>query len=448
MSGLESFALTYLVNSVWQIPLLFAAGWLAARALRGAGAEAEHRVWANVLLLEGLLPAASALDWRWLRAWLPWGATAAGDGHVSVTMGAAHAAEGFALPQWLLPGIALVYGAACAYFAARFVWRSAKLWSLRREAVALEGETRKRWARCAGPLGMSDVEIAASARVFGPVTMGLRRRLVLLPVSMAEDLPEAELTAVLMHERAHLRRNDYAKNLAYELVTLSASYHPLLNATRKRVTESREMICDAMAAGEQGRHAYARSLLRLAALLVEGTPAGTPHAIGIFDANTFERRVMRLKEKQGEIRGVRRLATAMLVAALGLGTCASAVGLSVRVDRATASAGQQDAPPQGGTMHPDKIHVSPGVMQGQRISGDMPVYPPEAKKKHVRGTVVLKATIGRDGSVEALTVVSGPPMLQRSSIEAVKTWKYKPYLLNGEPVAVETEIHVVYSLGK
>ncbi|MGB6130455.1 MAG: M56 family metallopeptidase, partial [Acidobacteriaceae bacterium] len=350
-------------------------------------------------------------------------------------------------PAWLPAGIALAWGAACAYFAARFVRRWARLWSLRREAVALEGETKERWTRCAERLGMGDVAIAASTRVFGPVTMGLRRRLVLLPASMAEDLPEAEVCAVLTHELAHLRRNDYAKNLVYELVTLPVSWHPLLGATRERVAESREMICDAMAAGEQGRHAYARSLLRLAALLVEGAPVRTPHAIGIFDANTFERRLMRLTERGNEMRGVRRLAMAMLVAALGAGTCASAVGLSVHVDAATASTGQEGTP-AGGTMHPDKVHVASGVMAGQRISGEMPVYPPEAKKKKVQGTVVLKATIDKDGNVEALTVVSGPKMLQGSSLDAVKTWKYKPYLLNGDPVAVETEIHVVYSLGK
>ncbi len=447
MSGIESFALSYLVNSVWQIPLLFAAGWTAARALRGAGAQAEHRVWVSVLLLEALLPAISTLPWEWLDAWLPWSTGTMGDGHVTVTMGAAHAASGFSLPAWLPATLALAYGAACAYFAARFVWQSAKLWSLRRETVLLEGQARERWTRCAATLGTADVSIAASTRVFGPVTMGLRRRLLLLPLSMAEDLPEAELCAVLTHEFAHLRRNDFVKNLLYELVTVPASYHPLMRATRERVTESREMICDAMAAGEQGRHAYARSLLRLASLLVEGAPVRTPHAIGIFDANTFERRLMRLTEKQAEMRGARRLATAMLCAALGAGACASAMALSVHVDAATASAAQ-DTPPQGGTMHPNVVHVSPGVMQGQRISGEMPVYPPEAKKKKIQGTVVLEATIGKDGSVEALHVASGPKELQKSSTEAVKTWKYKPFLLNGEPVEVETQINVVYSLDK
>ena len=71
------------------------------------------------------------------------------------------------------------------------------------------------------------------------------------------------------------------------------------------------MVCDAMAAETvAGRENYARSLLRLASLLVHGTPARTLHAIGIFDANIFERRVMNLTEKYVELRGVRRLATA------------------------------------------------------------------------------------------------------------------------------------------
>ncbi len=64
MKDFESWLLTYLLNSLWQIPLLFAAGWLAARALRPAGAAAEHRVWVSVLLLQCLLPACSALPQR------------------------------------------------------------------------------------------------------------------------------------------------------------------------------------------------------------------------------------------------------------------------------------------------------------------------------------------------------------------------------------------------
>src|SRR5271156_5991767 len=76
-----------------------------------------------------------------------------------------------------------------------------------------------------------------------------------------------------------------------------------------------------------------------------------------------------------------------------------------------------------------------------------PVYPKDAKKKHIQGTVTLNATIAKDGSVENLVYESGPPMLMASAMEAVKKWRYKPTVLNGEPVAVNTAISVTYTLG-
>ena len=77
----------------------------------------------------------------------------------------------------------------------------------------------------------------------------------------------------------------------------------------------------------------------------------------------------------------------------------------------------------------------------------VPVYPPAAKKARIQGTVVLDAVIGKDGNVENLRVLSGPQELQQSSLDAVRQWTYKPYLLNGDPVEVKTTVNVVYTLG-
>ena len=77
-----------------------------------------------------------------------------------------------------------------------------------------------------------------------------------------------------------------------------------------------------------------------------------------------------------------------------------------------------------------------------------PVYPPVAKAARVSGVVVLKATIGKDGLIHDLSVVSGPPMLQSAAVNAVKQWVYRPYMLNGEPVEVDTMINVVFNLGE
>ena len=96
---------------------------------------------------------------------------------------------------------------------------------------------------------------------------------------------------------------------------------------------------------------------------------------------------------------------------------------------------------------PKKVNISAGVEEGLLIQKTQPVYPPIAKAARVQGTVVLQATISKQGTIKDLKVVSGPAMLQQSAMEAVRTWRYRPYLLNGEPVEVETTINVIYTLG-
>ena len=86
--------------------------------------------------------------------------------------------------------------------------------------------------------------------------------------------------------------------------------------------------------------------------------------------------------------------------------------------------------------------VSAGVMAGKKIRGKNPKYPSDAKKAHIEGRVVLIATISESGDVEELCVSQGPVMLQQAAFDAVKTWKYKPTVLNGQPLEVKTLINV------
>jgi len=75
-----------------------------------------------------------------------------------------------------------------------------------------------------------------------------------------------------------------------------------------------------------------------------------------------------------------------------------------------------------------------------------PIYPPIARQAHVQGTVELRAIISKAGTIEDLVVVRGHPMLVKSALEAVRQWRYRPYLLNNEPFEVETEITVNFVL--
>jgi protein TonB len=95
---------------------------------------------------------------------------------------------------------------------------------------------------------------------------------------------------------------------------------------------------------------------------------------------------------------------------------------------------------------PQRVRVSQGVSQGLLVKRVNPVYPPLARQARIQGQVILRAVISKDGSIEGLQLVSGHPMLAPAAIEAVKQWKYKPYLLNGEPVEVDTEVQVNFTL--
>ncbi|MEI9968796.1 MAG: energy transducer TonB [Terracidiphilus sp.] len=95
---------------------------------------------------------------------------------------------------------------------------------------------------------------------------------------------------------------------------------------------------------------------------------------------------------------------------------------------------------------PATQHVSSGVMQGMLIDKVIPTYPAIARATRTSGAVVLQATISHTGTIENLRVVSGPVMLQQAALDAVKQWRYRPYMLNGQPVQVETAVEVDFKL--
>jgi protein TonB len=93
-----------------------------------------------------------------------------------------------------------------------------------------------------------------------------------------------------------------------------------------------------------------------------------------------------------------------------------------------------------------RVRVSQGVTAGLVIHKVQPSYPPLARTARVQGSVVLAAIIGKDGNIQNLHVISGHPLLTQAALDAVKQWKYKPYILNGEPVEVDTQVTVNFTL--
>lgn len=95
---------------------------------------------------------------------------------------------------------------------------------------------------------------------------------------------------------------------------------------------------------------------------------------------------------------------------------------------------------------PQRVRISQGVTKGLLIHRVEPAYPTLARAARVQGEVVLSAIIDTTGQITNLQLVSGHPMLVPAAFAAVRDWRYKPYLLNGQPVEVETMITVIFSL--
>jgi periplasmic protein TonB len=109
--------------------------------------------------------------------------------------------------------------------------------------------------------------------------------------------------------------------------------------------------------------------------------------------------------------------------------------------------GMGGAPPPPKPVQ-QRIRQGGSVQAALLVNKVQPVYPPLARQTRISGTVRLHAIIAKNGSVEQLEVISGHPLLVRAAMDAVQQWRYKPTLLNGDPVEVDTTIDVIFSLNQ
>ena len=96
----------------------------------------------------------------------------------------------------------------------------------------------------------------------------------------------------------------------------------------------------------------------------------------------------------------------------------------------------------------NRVKIAQGVSSGMKLKDVRPVYPEEAKRARIQGKVVMSAVISKAGDVSDVEVLEGPIELVVSAVNAVREWKYRPYMLNNEPVEVLTTITVIYTLSE
>jgi beta-lactamase regulating signal transducer with metallopeptidase domain len=322
MRDLFLWITTYAVNSLWQVPLVVLMAAFISRVFMRKEWELQHRLWVGCLFLCVLTPSLKISLPRQLScvqkdaenrlaALFP----AATPSNETQQLVKASPVQGNVpwSPRRYADWIGLLYGFALCIGAARFLRAVFNAGALLRTAqeARLSPDLKNNWEWCCQQFSLPSVRLLCSDELISPSTLCWPFPVLVLPSHFVEEAKE-DLKVVFCHELAHIRRQDFYKNLALEALSLPIHFHPALWWLKKQIARTRELLCDEIAAEAiDGRALYARALLRLAKTSCTATvDPMTTHALGIFDGNILEERVMNLAHAKAAL-STRRKAIAV-----------------------------------------------------------------------------------------------------------------------------------------
>lgn len=344
METISRYLLTFLLNSLWQIPAISAVAALVCRMMHNGPANHRHAVWVAALLAAVLLPLASVRSAE-RAAGGPFRAPGAPQLVASANSSASPAATRYpAAPARRT----ISYGqttatALLAAYLLFLVFRFAKLaWAWMRTVQILDAAgwavapspVLQVWERCLETFGLRDVELLCSPRVPSPVAAGAWHRTIILPESLFGSASEEVLTTAIGHEMAHLARHDFALNLVYELLYLPVAFHPASWLILRGIEETREMACDELVTRKLlDAGVYARSIMSIAASMMAVPRPG--YTLGVFDGDILEQRIRRLLHRPvANLKRARLLLAGGLCALVLCAVVASGVALTAQAQTA------------------------------------------------------------------------------------------------------------------
>ena len=275
MNNLVCSIASYLVNSVWEVALIGTAGWAVSRLVEETGSAGGACVVGGDAGTRGGDACAASLAmagerdvyfYRYER--ISFDCLCCGG------WGKSNAAHVALLSPVVIYALSACYVIALLYFAVRLFWSLYLTVRLVREAepISLRVEKEDAWRRCQRVLSTRDAQVLGSGQIAGPVTVAFGKPVLLLPVGFAEECSEVDFLAAVAHECVHMQRDDFWKNLFYEMASLLVAFHPVTWMVKSRIAQTREMICDATATEKLiESHTYAQSLLRLATMASFGS---------------------------------------------------------------------------------------------------------------------------------------------------------------------------------
>jgi len=311
MKTTNELLLTFLLNALWQIPVIACAAALAASLLRQSSAKYRHWIWVSALLLSLLVPIfATSLLWvnrepapvvannvfRTDFVALEASRGSFTDNATPVTK----PSSGFVLNTFAAAAIIGVYVAFLLFGVFRLAnaWRATRRITVSSHHAEPSDVLYSVLEKCQHLIGRKNVQILCSESLPVPVTLGIRKPLVILPAGLVREGNIELLTSAIAHEFVHVRRRDYVLNLVYELVFVFLSFHPVAALLRRRIKQTRELLCDELVADRVLEpDVYARSLVTLASAAPPLRRLSVNATVGIADADILEVRVMSLMNK-------------------------------------------------------------------------------------------------------------------------------------------------------
>jgi TonB family protein len=436
--------LTYALNVLWQVPLIAGAGWLLSRLCRAVHPRVLHGIRVATLLLAVVMPAAAISGG-------PIASSRVGTAGVRLLAAGPDAP----LPRHLfqhgvlslshpwMDALAGLYLALVLFAILRLlvgVLQTLKL-SRASEPVTMSPAQTRIWQRCRAIFSITDAELGTSPAISGPAVIGCHRPVLLLPSHFLEETTDEELLAALAHESAHIARHDYLLNLLYECLALPIAWHPVTVMLKARIAQMREVACDQMVAESVMQSTlYAGALLRLASRVRAPFEGPNIHAVGIFDANILEERVMHLRNKGVALGWGKKAAITVAAIAIAGGCAVSAVALSVHVDQADTAAAAK-------TVTGQVYKVGGDVSAPTLIYSVDPSYSEQARRAKYQGVCLVQVVVNAQGSVQRTKVLRPLGMgLDKKAVQAVKQYRFTPALRNGKPVQVALNVEVNFRI--
>ena len=353
MATINLIVPTFVLNALWQIPVIAATAWVCMKSANRLPAKYRHAVWVATLLLGVVLPLMSLA-----RPKIAGSGDTVGSVHIAKKDGVNPLLEknatGLGLSgvhrrsqqvalgaklQWTLT---IVYTAILVYRLLRLTWAWRRTMQLLANVkdVNLPPAIREIVNRLEQEGSLGEVLIQSSPEAASPFITGIRQPMLVIPESLLQKSSEADLSLVLAHEFAHLRRRDFLLNLVYEIASLPGAFHPITTLIKQKIEDSRELACDEIAAEQAGsRSEYASSLLRIAqSIKGESMQRQASHVLGLFETDNLEVRIMSLlarKKQIGEKVGRIVLGAVGVVFAV---VCLGMAGFALQVNAASSEA--------------------------------------------------------------------------------------------------------------